>query len=113
MVTQKVIKEIYKKYTKPPKSEEDLAIPHFIDSLKEHHDLECADGEIINRRLEAINPFSRMLVRRLNAILDFDTVVAFVFGNHIMFFDKHSDNMHIHFKQEKQSLLSRLFGRKN
>lgn len=111
MVTKKVINEIYKKYNKPPKNIEDLSIPRFIDMLKKHHDLQCADGEIINRGFEAGEPFARMLVRRLNAILDFDNMVAFVFDKHIMFFDKNSDNMHVHFKQEKPGLFRRLFRR--
>lgn len=110
MVTQKVIKEIYKKYSKPPKRADDLSIPHFLDLLKEHHDLRCEGGEIVNRNLDSLNPFARMLVCRLNGILEFDKYVAFVFGNHILFFDKHSENMHIHFKPEKKGFLSRLFG---
>lgn len=111
MVTQKVIKEIYKKYTKPPRDIEDLQINHHLGLLKEHHELVCEDGEIINKRLDAFNPFSRMLVRRLNAILEFDKVVAFVFDNHILFFDKYTENMHIHFKPEKKNFMSKLFGK--
>lgn len=112
MVTQKVIKEIYKKYSKPPRNADDLSIPRFIEILKEHHDLRCEDGEIVNRSVDELNPFARMLICRLNGILEFDKHVAFVFGNHIIFFDKNSDNMHIHFKPEKKGFLSRLFGKK-
>ena len=111
MVTQKVIKEIYKKYNKPPKRAEDLSIPYFLDLLKEHHDLHCEEDEIVNRKADEGNLFARMLISRLHVILEFDKYVAFVFGNHIIFFDKHTDNMHIHFKPEKQGFFSRLFGK--
>lgn len=112
MVTQKIIKEIYRKYGKPPRSIEALDVPRYIDILSEHHHLVCEDDEIVNRGLDALNPFSRFLIRRLNAILEFDSVVAFVFEKHILFFDKHSSNMHVHFKPEKTGLLSKIFGKK-
>lgn len=112
MVTQEVIKEIYKHYSKPPKDMSDLRLPYFLDMLKTNHNLAIAGDEIINRNLDEFNPFRRFLTRRLTAILEFEKVVAFVFNRHIIFFDKNSPNMHIHFKPEKQSFLSRLFGRK-
>ncbi len=111
MVTPKVIKEIYKKYTKPPKSEEDLNIPYFLDLLREHHNLVYEEGEIY-RVSDPDNLFGRMLVSRLTIILEFEKYVAFVFDDHILFFDKYSNNMSIHFKPETRSFLSRLFGKK-
>ena len=111
MVTKDVIKEIYKKYSSPPKNVEELQLPFYIDMLKEHHHLEIDGDEIINTSLDEFNPFRRFLLRRLTAILDFDKVVAFAFNKHIIFFDKHSNDMHVHFKPEKQSFLSRLFGK--
>lgn len=113
MITQQVIKEIYKKYSKPPRNEEELSIAHYIDLLREHHELVCENEELVNVRLDAFNPFKRMLIKSLYAILDLDKVVAFVFPNHILFFEKASENMHVHFKPEKQSFLSRLFGKKS
>lgn len=113
MVTKKVIKEIYKKYHKPPHNHDDLNIPHYLELLKDFHHLVCEDGEILDTDLDDFNPFKRMRIQSLHAILEFDKVVAFVFVNHILFFDKYSENMHIHFKPEKKGFLSRLFGKKN
>ena len=112
VLPQKVIKEIYKKYNKPPKDTEELDIPRFIDLLKEHHDLRLEDDEIVDHKLDAFNPFSRMLVKRLNGIVELDQYVAFIFSDHILFFERDDNNMHVHFKKEKKSLFSRLFGRK-
>lgn len=111
MVTQDVIKEIYKKYNKPPKNMRDLRLPYFLDLLKKNHNLELAEDEIINKSLDDFNPFRRFLIRRLTAILDFEKVVAFAFDRHIIFFDKETPNMHVHFKPEKRSFLSRLLGK--
>ncbi|MCM1004992.1 MAG: hypothetical protein NC402_01695 [Prevotella sp.] len=112
MVNKKVINEIYKKYRKPVRDTNDLNIKYFLEILGEKHNLECADGEIVNLNLDDFNPFKRMLIKSLHSILEFDKVIAFVFGNHIIFFDKTSDNMHIHFKPENDNFFSRLFHKK-
>ncbi|MBD5231968.1 MAG: hypothetical protein K2M14_07820 [Muribaculaceae bacterium] len=109
MVTKEVINEIYKKYSTPPKDVAVLDLPHYIELLKKHHNLSVEDDELINRDLEEFHPFRRFLVRRLTAVLNFDKVIAFVFNKHIIFFEKNSNKMHVHFKPEKQSLISRLF----
>lgn len=111
MITQQVIKEIYKKYSRPPRNQEDLSVAHYIDLLSSNHELIEQDGEIVNIKLDDTNPFKRMLIKSLHAILELDKVVAFVFPNHILFFEKASDKMHIHFKPEKKGFFSRLFGK--
>lgn len=113
MITQQVIKEIYKKYSRPPRNEDELSIPHYMDILRGYHELVRENGEIVNVRLDDFNPFKRMLVKSLHAILELDKVVAFVFPNHILFFEKSSENMHVHFKPEKKSFFARLFGKKD
>ncbi len=109
MVTKDVIKEIYKKYSTPPKDIESLQLPHYIGLLKAHHNLEINGEEIVNHNLDDFNPFRRFLMRRLTAVLNFDKVVAFAFSRHIIFFDKESENIHVHFKPEKRNFFSRLF----
>lgn len=111
MVTQKIIKEIYRKYGKTPSDIASLELPRYLDMLSEHHRLECEDGEIINKDLDEFNPFKRILIKRLTAVLSFDSVVAFVFERHILFFDRHSSNMHVHFKPEKKSFFSKFFSK--
>lgn len=110
MVTEKVIKEIYKKYSKPPVDSEELRIPYFLDILSQHHDLVYEDGEIRNKNLGEFDPFGRVLVRRLNAILEFDTVIAFVLDSHILFFERESSEMHVHFKPQSKGIFGRIFG---
>jgi len=111
MVTNDVIKEIYKKYRTPPKDVRNLDVPHYIEMLRAHHNLSIEGEEIINHDLDDINPFRRFLLRRVTAVLNFDKVVAFVFQRHIIFFDKESDAMRIHFKPEKRNFFARLFGK--
>lgn len=113
MITHEVIEEIYKKYSKPPKKADDLRVPYFLSLLsKFHHIKVSATGEeIIVDDLDDINPFRVFLIKRLTGIIEFDRMVAFAFNNHIIFFQKDSPDMRVHFRPEKQSLFRKLFGK--
>ena len=112
MITEEVIKEIYKNYKKPARHREELNIPYFIELLKPHHKLRATDMEIVNEGLEEFSPFSCFLIRSLHAILEFDKNVAFVFQDHILFYSKQDGQISVNFKPEsKGGLFGRLFGR--
>lgn len=111
MVTKDVIKEIYKKYSRIPKNTDELRIPYFVQLLSNNHSIQVNDGEIIIDNLEDFNPFKRFLIRRLTGILELDRLVAFVFDNHIIFFEKNDKEMHVHFKPEKKSFWGKLLGK--
>lgn len=111
MITEQVIKEIYKKYKKPQKDSEELNLDYFLEILKQHHNITLDDGEIILNDLEEFNPFRRLLVRSLHGVLEFDNVIAFVTGNHILFLGKENNSLRVHFKpEEKKGLFNRIFG---
>lgn len=112
MITDSVIKEIYKKFSKPLKNREDLRLDYFLPMLKEYHSIERVEDEIILNDLEEYNPFRRFLIRSLNAVLEFDKMIAFVFRNHILFLGKEDNQMRVHIKPEKKpSLFNRIFGK--
>lgn len=111
MINEAVIKEIYKRYGKKKKNV-DLKLDYFISLLAPHHDIVHEGIEIILRDLEEFNPFRRFLERSLNAVLEFDKEVAFVFNSHILFASKVSPDIQIHMRlEEPKSFFSRLFGR--
>lgn len=111
MITEEVIREIYKNYGKPRKKGEDLNLPYFVDLLKPHHELILDDGEVIVKNVDEFSPFRRFLERGLYAVLEFDKNVAFVFKTHILFFSKNDDKIAVHFRPaEKKSFFSKLFG---
>lgn len=112
MITDEVIKEIYRKFDRPHRNYEELRLDYFIDLLKENHKITLADEEVMIDDLEEFNPFRRFLVRSLHAVLEFDKMVAFVFRNHILFLGKEDNQMRVHIKPEKpQSGFKRLLGR--
>lgn len=112
MITDNVIKEIYKKFGKPHRKSEELRLDYFLPMLEENHSIKRIDDEIIIEDLDEFNPFRRFLVRSINAVLEFDKMIAFVFRNHILFLGKEDDQMRVHIKPEKpKSFFSRIFGR--
>ena len=113
MINDSVIKEIYKKFGKPPKRDEDLQLDYFIPMLSAHHMIENDGFEIVIKDLEEYNPFRRVLIRSLNAVLEFDKMIAFVFRNHILFLGKEDNQMRVHIKPEKKpSIWGKIFGKK-
>lgn len=111
MITEKVIREIYRKFNKPNTDRNQLRLDYFVGLLK-HHNIRVIDDELVMNDLEEFNPFKRFLLRSVNAILEFDKMVAIVFQNHIIFLGKYDDQMRIHMKPEsKNNIFSRLFGR--
>ncbi len=112
MITDQVIKEIYKKYTKPCKNIEELGLNHYLRILKEHHNIKNEGMEIIVEDLDEFNPLRMFLKRSIFTILEFDRIIAFVFRSHILFFGKEDKELRVYIRPEKpKSLLGRLFGR--
>ena len=111
MITDRVIKEIYKKYSKSSKNKGDLNLEYFVNLLSPNHRIKIDNNEVIFEDQEEFSPFRRFLIRGLNGVLEFDRQVAFVFDNHILFLGKESDEMRIHMRpfEEKKSFLRRLF----
>ncbi|MBD5295813.1 MAG: hypothetical protein HDS25_05780 [Bacteroides sp.] len=124
MITDEVIREIYKTHKKPPKDFSELNLSENLYLLNKNHSLtldsdDLQSAEIIINDLEEFNPFRRFLVRSLHGILEFDRMIAFVFRNHILFLGKEDNQLRVHFKpedddedEENDSFLSRLFGRR-
>lgn len=114
MITDEVIKEIYKKFKKSGQPREKLNLDYYIDLLSKHHNITSDDMEIVIRDLEEFNPFRRFLIRSLTAVLEFDKNIAFVFRNHILFMALETPDIRVHIKpEEPKSLLGRIFGRDN
>ncbi len=113
MITESVIKEIYKKFCNPEKDMSKLQIDRIVDMLSSTHRIRVERDEIILDDLEECNPFRRFLIRRLCAILEFDKSIAFVLCNYILFVNKADAGVNIHFKAEpKRTIWQRIFCRR-
>lgn len=111
MISDRVIKEIYKKYGKPAKNPEDLHLDHYVEMLSPNHHIKVNDKEVVFEDQEKFSPFRRFLLRSLNAVLEFDRQIAFVFRNHILFLSKDSNDMRVHMRpcDDRRNILQRLF----
>lgn len=111
MITDRVIKEIYRKYNKEVKNPEDLRLDYYIEMLSPYHKLHKDSKEVVFDNQEEFSPFRRFLIRGLYGVLEFDRQVAFVFRNHILFLSKDSDEMRVHMRpfQEKKNIFQRMF----
>ena len=108
MITDQVIKEIYKKYTKPCKNIAELGLDRYLSILKENHNISSDEMEIVVEDLEEFNPFRMFLKRSIYGILEFDRMIAFVFRSHILFFGKEDNQLRVHIRPEKpQSLFGK------
>ncbi len=113
MITDKVIKEIYKKFPRPPKDRGDLQLDYFVPLLQENQNIQVDEHETILSDLDEFNPFRRFLLRRVCAILEFTKFIAVVLPTHILFLGKDDRAMRIHMKPTPEpSLMDRIFGRR-
>lgn len=111
MINEELIKEIYKKYSKPAKNVADLNLEHYKKVLKEFHPFSFDSMELVFDNIEEFNPFKRFLLRRIHAVLELDNKITFVFENQMIFVDKDSPEMHVYFRPEKKSIFGKLFGK--
>lgn len=110
MITDAVIKEIYKRYDKPVKRRESLNLPYYQEVLSANNPITVEDEMISIDNVEEFSPFKRFLIRSLNGIIEFDTMIAFVLKNHIIFMNKEKPEMRVHLRPHKpKGLFSRLF----
>lgn len=112
MITEKVINSLYKTYKNRPESPDELDICLLFEKLIEHHDIQIDDnGNLIINSLPAGSPFHKISLSRIHAIVEFEHKIAVVLHSSIIFLSKNDEKTHIHIRQTKESLLSKIFGR--
>lgn len=108
MVTKKVIGNLYKQFNCPPDDIYDLNIAMLFDKAAEHHGLVVDENYIFIGSVDPSSPFAMIPLNRINAIVEFDSVIAIVLHSSIIFLDKHSDQVHIHIKDRQPTLWDKM-----
>ena len=108
MITRQVTKEIYKKFRKPPKGPEDLDIPALFDKSLLEHDISIDDDSIVIGSLPHTSPFHSIPLKRIHAILTFDSAVAIVLHPSIIFLSRKGKGISIHLKEAPTSLWQKI-----
>lgn len=110
MITQDVIKEIYKKYSKRPSSPDELNIPPLFEAVHPSHRIQLDEDKIVVNSIPATSIFHSIPLRNVNAILEFESHVAIVLHSSIIFLSKTDGRNFINFKPLERSFMDKLKG---
>lgn len=110
MITADVIKEIYKKYPKRPKSVDCLDFPMLFEGAGLTHNLmvDPETQELTVASLSPDSPFRTLSLDRVHAFLPFEEWVAIVMHSSILFLNKKKPIASVHIKEPELSLWDRI-----
>ncbi len=110
MVTKKVIQTLYKQFSRPPKSADELNISLLFDYALENHGIFIDEDNLYIGCVDPASPFATIPLPRINQIVEFETCLAIVLPSSIIFLDKDDSDVNIHLRldDEKPSLWQRI-----
>ena len=114
MITKEVIKEVYRKYRKKPKSIDCLQVGLLFDAVGETHDIEIVDDKIVINSVESTSLFHKIALSRVHGIVNFEKTIAIVFHSSILFLDKYEPKQSVHIKPQPRTFMEKIkkmFGR--
>lgn len=112
MITTAVIKEIYNKNSKRPKSVDCLDFPMLFEGAGEKHGLhvDFDAQELTVASLSPDSPFHRVSLNNVHAFLPFEEWVAIVMHSSILFLNKKKPIVSVHIKDVEPTLWDRIKG---
>jgi len=108
MVTKKVIDAIYRKYKRPPSSPDELNLGLLFDYLMENHHIVIDENDLRIGSLDPKSPFAVLPLDHIHGILEFDSCIAIVLPNSILFLNKDNSDVNVHIRMDSPSMWSRL-----
>lgn len=110
MLNKKVIAQLYKQFSKPPKSADELNIGLLFDYCFENHGIVIDENELYIGSVDPHSPFSCIPLRLIHEIVEFETVVAIVLHSSIIFLNKEDAgvNIHLNLNDPKSNIWSRI-----
>lgn len=110
MITDSVIKEIYKKFSKRPSSIDELNMVPLFEAAHKSHGIGIEDDKIIIGSFTRNSIFRSIPLKNVNAILEFENHIAIVLHSSIIFLSKNDNGSYIHFKPVELSLWDKFKG---
>lgn len=108
MITNSVIKEIYKRYRKRQKSIDDLEVELLFERLHPSHEIELVGDSLRVGSVPIESPFRDIALSAICKILDFEKHVAIVMHSSILFLNKEDNGVSVHIKPLKPSIWRRV-----
>lgn len=109
MISKPVIKALYKKYAKPPKSLAELNLDGFMALCGQLYGIELTDDSITFAQMSTDSPFRTILLRNIYGIEKFEYHVALVSSTYILFFNRDEVDVTVHFKPEPSNWFKRFY----
>ena len=100
MITEEVIKEVYKKYRKKPKSVDRLNVGLLFEEVGDTHGIVIEDNKIVINSVEPSSLFHRISLSRVHGIVNFEKTIAIVLHSSIIFLDKNEPKQNVHIKPQ-------------
>ncbi len=104
-----MIANLYRRYSKPPRSVGDWDIDGFVSICGELYGVSLDDLSITFGNLDKEMPFRTILLRHIYGIVTFKTHVALVTPSYILFFNREVCDVWVHMKPESHTLLKRIY----
>ncbi|MDE5953703.1 MAG: hypothetical protein K2G72_03370 [Duncaniella sp.] len=108
MVTKQVIEKIYKLYKRPPASPDELNLGLLFTHALENHGIVIDENDLYIGSVDPKSPFAAIPLRHIHEILEFETCLAIVLRNSMIFLNKHNSDVNVHLRMEEPSVWSRL-----
>lgn len=108
MITKKMIKEVYKKYHKKPKSVDCINVSLLFGDEMQMHDIEIVDDDIVINSLEPSSLFHKIALQRVYGIEEFEKSVAIVLHSSMIFLKKGAKDVAVHIKPQSISIWDRI-----
>lgn len=102
MITQTLIKNLYKTHCKSPNSADDLNIELLFGLPIEYHDIEIDDAaNLILNRLPSTSPLRKIALRHIHAIVEIERWIAIVLRYSILFLNRCNSDTYIHIREDE------------
>lgn len=109
MISKRVIKALYKKYSKPPKSPSGVNLDEFVTLCGRLYGITVANDSITFSQMSLDNPFRTILLRNIYGVEKFEYHVALVSSSYILFFNRDEVDVTVHFKPESTNWIKRFY----
>lgn len=110
MVNKDVIKALYRQYSRPPKSPDELNIEVLFGSAIDNHGIFIDEDVLYIGSVDPRSPFATIPLRNINAIVEFEKQLAVVLHSAIVFLHKEKTDVNIHLKLQEESMWDRVRG---
>lgn len=110
MITRDLIKTLYKKYKKAPKSVDLLNLALLFDFAAKHHSIKINPDteELTIGSIDPSSPFHTISIKRINAIVPFEEWVAIVMHSSIIFLNRKKPEVAVDIKEMEPGLMDRI-----